>query len=59
MKLKIISLSEGIYNLCKADYEVTVLADCNTGWNKNKINEMLKYYEGKDSKVTFLNEVLI
>ncbi|MDF9837041.1 MULTISPECIES: cysteine hydrolase [unclassified Breznakia] len=35
------------YNMRKADYKVNVLADCITSYNKNKIDEMLAYYEKK------------
>ena len=43
------------YNLSKAGYEVTVLSDCITSWDKKKIPEMLRYYESKGSKVIDLN----
>ena len=36
------------YNMRKADYEVTVLSDCITSWDKKKIPEMLRYYEGQE-----------
>lgn len=35
------------YNLRKANYAVTVLADCVTSYDKRKIDEMLRYYESK------------
>lgn len=35
----------------KAGYDVTVLSDCVTSYDKNKIAEMLNYYEGKGCKV--------
>ena len=35
------------YNLCKANYSVTVLSDCVTSYDKKKINEMLRYYESR------------
>jgi nicotinamidase-related amidase len=46
------------YNLCKADYEVTVLSDCITSWDKKKIPEMLRYYESKGSNIICLNDLL-
>ena len=39
------------YNLCKANYSVTVLSDCVTSYDKKKIDEMLRYYESKGSKI--------
>lgn len=35
------------YNLRKAGYPVTVLADCITSYDKRKIDEMLRYYESQ------------
>lgn len=46
------------YNLCKANYEVTVLSDCITSWDKKKIPEMLHYYESKGCKIINLNDLL-
>lgn len=46
------------YNLCKANYEVYVLADCITSYDKKKIDEMLRYYERKGSKIIRLNDLL-
>jgi len=46
------------YNLCKANYEVHVLSDCITSYDKKKIDEMLRYYESKGSKITSLNDLL-
>ena len=46
------------YNLCKANYNVTVLSDCISSWDKKKINEMLDYYKSKGSKVLSLNDLL-
>ena len=45
------------YNLCKASYNVTVLSDCISSWDKKKIDEMLHYYESKGSKVVSLNDL--
>jgi nicotinamidase-related amidase len=44
------------YNLRKAKYGVTVLADCITSYDKRKIDEMLRYYESKGSKTITLRE---
>ena len=46
------------YNLCKANYAVTVLSDCITSYDKKKIDEMLRYYKSKGSKVINLNDLL-
>jgi len=45
------------YNLCKADYGVTVLSDCVTSYDKRKIDEMLRYYESKGSRIIRLNDL--
>ncbi len=39
------------FNMCKAGYDVTVLSDCITSWDKKQIPAMLRYYENKGSKV--------
>ncbi|MDR2906943.1 MAG: cysteine hydrolase [Bacteroidales bacterium] len=46
------------YNLAKANYNVNVLSDCVTSYDKRKIPEMLQYYESKGCKVISLNELL-
>ena len=46
------------YNLCKANYGVNVLSDCITSYDKRKIEEMLRYYESKGSKIITLNDLL-
>lgn len=46
------------YNLRKADYGVNVLSDCITSYDKRKIDEMLRYYESKGSKIIRLNDLL-
>jgi len=46
------------YNLCKANYKVTVLSDCITSWDKKKIAEMLDYYKNQGSKIISLNDLL-
>ena len=45
------------YNLCKADYGVSVLSDCITSYDKHKIDEMLHYYESKGSKIICLSDL--
>ena len=45
------------YNLTKAGYQVIVLSDCVTSYDKKKIDEMLRYYESKGSKVISLNDL--
>ncbi|MDL2325288.1 cysteine hydrolase [Ruminococcaceae bacterium OttesenSCG-928-A16] len=45
------------YNLCKANYKVSVLADCVTSYDKRKIDEMLQYYESKGSYICALNNL--
>jgi len=39
------------YNLRKENYNVNVLSDCVTSYDKRKIEEMLRYYESKGSKI--------
>jgi nicotinamidase-related amidase len=46
------------FNLCKANYDVTVLSDCITSWDKKQIPEMIEYYRSKGSKIIGLNELL-
>ena len=46
------------FNLRKTGYEVTVLSDCITSWDKKKIPEMLLYYEKQGSKIISLNKLL-
>ncbi len=45
------------YNLLKANYEVNVIADCITSYDKRKIPEMLYYYESKGSKIISLKDL--
>ena len=40
-----------VFNMCKANYNVTVLSDCITSYDKRKIDEMLNYYEKNGSTV--------
>jgi len=53
-----ICIKSTCYNLCKANYGVTVLSDCITSWDKRKIDEMLRYYESKGSKTICLDDLL-
>lgn len=46
------------YNLCKANYGVSVLSDCITSYDKRKIEEMLRYYESKGAKIISLSDLL-
>ena len=46
------------FNMRKADYDVTVLADCITSYDKRKIDEMLRYYESKGCKLISVNELV-
>ena len=46
------------YNLCKANYGVTVLSDCITSYDKRKMDKMLHYYESIGSKMITLNDLL-
>ena len=46
------------YNMCKANYSVSVLSDCISSWDKTKIDEMLRYYESKGSRVIKLCDLM-
>lgn len=46
------------FNLRKANYEVTVLKDCITSYDKRKIDEMLDYYEKKGCRLLTLQALL-
>ena len=46
------------YNLCKANYRVSVLSDCISSWDKKKIPEMPDYYKNKGGNVMSLNDLL-
>lgn len=45
------------YNLCKKSYNVNVLSDCITSYDKRKIDEMLQYYERQGSKLITLDDL--
>jgi len=47
-----------VFNLCKENYNVTVLSDCITSYDKKKIDEMLQYYEKQGSTIISLNDLL-
>lgn len=46
------------YNMCKANYDVHVLSDCITSYDKRKIDEMLQYYEAKGCKLLTIDALL-
>ena len=46
------------YNLCKANYNVCVLSDCITSYDKTKIPEMLQYYENKSCRLVTVKDLL-
>ena len=45
------------FNMRKEDYDVTVLSDCVTSYDRTKIDEMLRYYESKGCKVIPVKEL--
>lgn len=45
------------FNMAKNGYTVHVFSDCITSYNKNKIPEMLAYYESKGCDVKTFNEM--
>ena len=47
-----------VFNLNKENYKVNVLSDCVTSYDKRKIDEMLRYYESKGSKLISLSDLL-
>jgi len=46
------------FNLRKANYGVQVLSDCITSYDKNKIEEMIEYYESKGCNIITLSDLL-
>ena len=46
------------YNMTKAGYEVTVLSDCITSYDKKKLPAMLAYYESKNCRVETLEQII-
>ena len=53
-----ICVKSTVFNLRKAGYQVTVLSDCITSWDKKQIPEMLQYYEKNGGKVIALNALV-
>lgn len=47
------------YNLRKSNYEVSVLSDCITSYDKKKIGGMIDYYESKGCSIICLNDLLV
>jgi nicotinamidase-related amidase len=47
------------YNMRKANYKVTVLSDCITSYDKKKIDEMLRYYQGQGCEITGLDALCV
>lgn len=45
------------FNLRKENYDVHVLSDCITSYDKKKIDEMLAYYESKGCSLITLNNL--
>lgn len=45
------------YNLRKLNFEVRVLSDCVTSYDKKKIEGMIDYYENKGCKIINLNDL--
>lgn len=46
------------FNMRKAGYEVTVISDCVTSYDKRKLPEMLAYYEKQGCKLVSLDELI-
>lgn len=46
------------YNMCKANYHVTVIADAVTSYDKRKISEMLNYYKNQGCEIIILNDLI-
>lgn len=46
------------YNMVKSGYTVCVLSDCITSYDKNKLDEMMSYYENKGCSVRKLCDVI-
>jgi nicotinamidase-related amidase len=50
-------IKSSCYNLCKANYPVSVLSDCITSYDKSKIEGMLRYYESNGCKIIRLQDL--
>ena len=46
------------FNMRKEDYNVSVLSDCITSYDKSRLDEMLRYYESKGCAVITLGDLL-
>jgi nicotinamidase-related amidase len=46
------------FNMRKAGYDVTVLSDCITSYDKRQMGEMLSYYESNGCQINSLNDLL-
>ena len=51
-------VKSSVFNLCKESYQVTVLSDCITSYDKRKIDGMLQCYEKNGSKIISLNALI-
>lgn len=45
------------YNLCKSNYDVNVLSDCITSYDKKKIKEIIEYYKSKGCNIITLSDL--
>ena len=46
------------FNMRKTGYKVTVISNCITSYNLNKIDEMLNYYQSKGCEIISLDELI-
>ncbi len=46
------------FNMRKENFDVSVLSDCVTSYDKSKIAEMLAYYESKGCKLLTVNDLI-
>ncbi|QIK69541.1 cysteine hydrolase [Erysipelothrix sp. HDW6C] len=46
------------FNLRKENYDVTVLSDCITSYDKRKIDPMLEYYQSKGCTIKYLPDLI-
>lgn len=46
------------FNMRKENYEVNVLSDCITSYDKRKVDEMISYYESKGCTVVKFSDLL-
>lgn len=52
-----ICVKSSCFNLRKAGYNVRVLSDSITSWDKKKLPEMIQYYEKKGCEITTINDL--